>query len=158
MRRDEHQTVFDRFRDAARTWPERPFLNVLPETAGAYGIESGVWRYDEALQAVEALASAYRAARVGPGIRVGLLLQNRPDFLRHWLALNAVGAAIVPINPDLRAAEPGSVSEWTARGIVEIDYPETLAVRQRSDVLLTLQPRDFRAFGEEYTNRDGSRS
>ena len=105
MTRDEHQTVFDRFRDAARIWPERPFLNVLPETATAYGIESGVWRYDEALQAVEALASAYRAARVGPGIRVGLLLQNRPDFLRHWLALNAVGAAIVPINPDLRAAE-----------------------------------------------------
>ena len=62
MTRDEHQTVFDRFRDAARTWPERPFLNVLPETATAYGIESGVWTYNEALQAVETLASAYRAA------------------------------------------------------------------------------------------------
>ncbi len=33
------------------------------------------------------------------------MLENRPAFLLHWFALNALGASVVPINPDLRAAE-----------------------------------------------------
>jgi acyl-CoA synthetase (AMP-forming)/AMP-acid ligase II len=53
----------------------------------------------------EALAEAYRAAGYGAGQRVGLLLENRPSYFRHWLALNAIGVSVVPINPDYRAAE-----------------------------------------------------
>ncbi|WP_210263134.1 hypothetical protein, partial [Bradyrhizobium brasilense] len=34
-----------------------------------------------------------------------LLLENRPDFIVHWLALNGIGVSIVPINPAYRAAE-----------------------------------------------------
>ena len=98
-------TVYDRFAATARRWPDRPFMNVLPETAAAYGIPTGEWTYGAALADIDALASSYSAAGYGTGLRVGLLLQNRPDFLRHWLALNAVGASIVPINPDLRRAE-----------------------------------------------------
>ncbi len=33
------------------------------------------------------------------------MLESRPDFFRHWLALNALGVSIVPINADLRPAE-----------------------------------------------------
>ena len=33
------------------------------------------------------------------------LLENRPAFFLHWFALNALGVSVVPINPDLRAAE-----------------------------------------------------
>ena len=98
-------TVFKRFERAAGRFPERPLLAVLPETAAAYGIPSGEVTYREALTRVESLAAAYRAAGYGVGHRVGLLLQNRPDFIFHWFALNAVGASVVPINPDLRAAE-----------------------------------------------------
>jgi acyl-CoA synthetase (AMP-forming)/AMP-acid ligase II len=36
---------------------------------------------------------------------VGLLLENRPAFLLHWLALNALGVSVVPIHAELRAAE-----------------------------------------------------
>lgn len=100
-----HQTVFERFRWAAGRWPDRPMLNVVPETAGIYGIAAGETSYAQALGIVEALAQGFRACGFGPGHRVGLLLQNRPEFLWHWLALNACGASIVPINPDLRAAE-----------------------------------------------------
>ena len=101
----DDQTVFGRFARTAARFPERPFMAVLPETAAAYGIEAGEIRYGDALARTEALASDYRAAGYGAGHRVGLLLQNRPDFVFHWFALNAVGASIVPINPDLRAAE-----------------------------------------------------
>ena len=45
------------------------------------------------------------AARDGNDVRVGVLLENRPSFLIEWLALNAVGAAIVPFNPHLKRGE-----------------------------------------------------
>ena len=47
----------------------------------------------------------YAQAGYGAGHRVGLLLENRPAFFTHWLALNALGASIVPIHADLRSAE-----------------------------------------------------
>lgn len=99
------RTVHARFLAAAARFPERPFLNVLPETAAAYGVAAGEIAYAEARARIEALGAAYAGAGWGAGHRVGLLLLNRPDFLFHWLALNALGASVVPINPDLRAAE-----------------------------------------------------
>lgn len=98
-------TVFTAFRATAERWPDNPFLHILPETAGYYGIEPGTIPYGEALAVVERLAGAYREAGYGHGHRVGLLLENRPAFFLHWLALNALGAGVVPINAELRAAE-----------------------------------------------------
>ncbi len=98
-------TVFTAFRATAERWPDNPFLHILPETAGYYGIAPGTIPYGEALAVVERLAGAYREAGYGHGHRVGLLLENRPAFFLHWLALNALGAGVVPINAELRAAE-----------------------------------------------------
>ena len=55
--------------------------------------------------AIEDLRQRYAAAGYGHGHRVGLLLENRPDFFLHWFALNALGVGVVPINNDMRAAE-----------------------------------------------------
>ena len=54
---------------------------------------------------VERLRAAYAAAGYGHGHRVGLLLENRPAFLFHWFALNALGVSVVPINAEMRSAE-----------------------------------------------------
>ncbi len=97
--------VYDAFRAAATQWPENDFLLILPETAAAYAIAPGPITYRAALACIDALATTYRAAGWRAGHRVGLLLQNRPDFILHWFALNACGASVVPINPDLRSAE-----------------------------------------------------
>lgn len=97
--------VYSFFAATAGVYPERHFFNVLPETAKLYGIAPGALSYGEAACEIEALFLAYRDAGYGKGHRVGLLLENRPAFLLHWLALNRLGASIVPINPDLRAAE-----------------------------------------------------
>ncbi|MCX7385002.1 MAG: AMP-binding protein [Alphaproteobacteria bacterium] len=93
------------FQDAAARWGDRPFLDILPETAAAYGIAPCSITYAEAAARIAPLADSYRAAGYGRGHRVAMLLENRPDFFLHWFALNAVGASLVPINPDLRAAE-----------------------------------------------------
>lgn len=98
-------TVHAALATAAARWPDRPVLNVLAETAEAYGIAAGEWRYREAAAEVERLKAAYAAAGCRPGQRVMLLLENRPAFFFNWLALNALGLSVVPVNPDLRASE-----------------------------------------------------
>ncbi|QDL92676.1 ATP-dependent acyl-CoA ligase [Paroceanicella profunda] len=106
MRTDE--TVAVRLAETAARHPDRPFLNVLPETAAAYGIAPGEITYAEAAAKVATLTQAYLDAGLGGdgGVdRVGLLLLNRPEFVLHFIAMNGAGISMVPINPDLRAAE-----------------------------------------------------
>lgn len=102
---DAAQTVHGGFAAAAERWPERPMLRVLPETAAAYGIPSGDLTFAAAAARVDAIRAALQATGAVPGMRAMLLLENRPDFFLHWLALNALGLSVVPINPELRAAE-----------------------------------------------------
>ena len=52
-------TVRTAFEAAASQWPDRPFLNVLPETADVYGIEAGEITYGAAQEKVAALTSSY---------------------------------------------------------------------------------------------------
>jgi acyl-CoA synthetase (AMP-forming)/AMP-acid ligase II len=99
------ETVYSRFRDTALRRGEGAFLNVLPETAAIYGIQAGEISYRAMLDRVERWRSDFAAQGYGEGHRVGLLLQNRPAFVEIWFALNALGASVVPINPDLRLSE-----------------------------------------------------
>ncbi|MBR1194690.1 AMP-binding protein [Bradyrhizobium sp. AUGA SZCCT0240] len=98
-------TVFEAFARAAASYGDKPFLAVLPETAQAYGMAAGEISYGEAFAGIAALTDAYRAKGYGRGHRVGILMENRPGFFLHWFALNALGVSLVPINPDMRAAE-----------------------------------------------------
>jgi acyl-CoA synthetase (AMP-forming)/AMP-acid ligase II len=98
-------TVFEAFARAAARHGDKPFLAVLPETAEVYDIAAGEVSYGEARTRIAALTGAYRAKGYGAGHRVGILMENRPGFFLHWFALNALGVSLVPINPDMRAAE-----------------------------------------------------
>jgi acyl-CoA synthetase (AMP-forming)/AMP-acid ligase II len=100
-------TVHESFAASASRWPGRPFLAVTAGTADAYGIASREYTYREVAAEVERLRSAYADAGFAPGDRAGLLLFNRPEFVFHWLAFNALGVSVVPINPDWRADELG---------------------------------------------------
>ena len=101
----EIETVCAAFENTAKRYPERGFLNVLPETAALYGIAAGEVTYAEAAREVAALREKIAAAGYLPGQRVMLLMENRPAFFLWWLALNGLGLSVVPVNPDLRAAE-----------------------------------------------------
>lgn len=98
-------TVYEAFRQTAGRHPANDFLCVLPETAARYSIAARSYSYADAVREVEQLERSYRGAGVGLGQRVGLMLENRPAFFFHWLALNALGASVVPINPEWRSAE-----------------------------------------------------
>jgi acyl-CoA synthetase (AMP-forming)/AMP-acid ligase II len=98
-------TVFEAFQRSVERYRDNDFLCILPETARHYGIEARTHSYDQAAREVAGLASLYRRAGLGHGHRVGLMLENRPALFLHWLALNCLGASVVPINSDWRGAE-----------------------------------------------------
>ncbi len=98
-------TVAAAFRDAAERWAESPFLEILPETAAIYGLSAATYSYARAAAETERVQRRYAAAGYGPGHRIGLMLENRPEVFFHWFALNALGIGVVPLNVDLRPAE-----------------------------------------------------
>jgi len=103
-------TVFSAFEQTASAHPRRPFLLAYPQR-----IELD---YGTALQRVGAIANRYRARGYGKGHRVGLKLPNSPEFLLHFLALNSLGASVLPLNPDYRSAELEYVLSHSEAGAV----------------------------------------
>src|SRR3954470_19273328 len=99
------QTVHHRFAATAARVPSGEFLWTDPVTAQVYGIPAQPVSWAEAAAEVERLRAVYAEAGYGHGHRVGLLLENRPAFLFHWFALNALGASVVPVNAEMRWAE-----------------------------------------------------
>src|SRR4051812_28650842 len=99
------ESVYEALVQAERHYGDRPFLCVLPEVASVYGLRAGELTYYVVKTLVDELAERFGSAGYGPGHRVGLLLENRPLYFLSWFALNSLGVSVVPINPDLRAAE-----------------------------------------------------
>ena len=99
------RTVFEAFAASVARTPRAPFLCTEAVTAEAYGLAPGETPWGEAAREVARLGAAYADAGYGHGHRVGLMLENRPAFLFHWFALNALGASVVPISAEMRAAE-----------------------------------------------------
>jgi len=114
-------TVFSAFEQTARAHASKLFLQVYPEEVR--------FTYQQALDAATAIAARYRARGYGAGHRIALRLENRPEFLLHFLALNSIGASVVPINPDLRAAELQYILGHCEAGLVvtgetlDADFP-----------------------------------
>jgi acyl-CoA synthetase (AMP-forming)/AMP-acid ligase II len=98
-------TVHQRFATTAARAPAAEFLFIDAVTANAYGIPAPPVSWGAAAREIERLRDLYAAAGYGHGHRVGLLLENRPAFLFHWFALNALGVSVVPMNAEMRSAE-----------------------------------------------------
>ena len=99
------ETVFDAFMETAQAAPANVFLCAPPAAGRAYYPDGVEFTYGATRDAVCALRERYAMAGYGHGHRVALLLENRPEFFFHYLALNALGCGIVPINPDYRHDE-----------------------------------------------------
>ncbi len=136
-----HKSVADLFTAAAKLYPNRPFLNVLTETAEIYNIGAGEISYSTLQTDIIAKTKDYAEAGYGPGHRVGILLENRPSVFVHWLALNALGASMVPINPELRAAE----LEYL---ISHSEMVLAISLEKRQDELRSAGPSGFKVIGD----------
>ena len=99
------QTISQLFDETAARFAERPFLHAPSETAAIYDLEVTDYSYGEAAEIVAALRDAYEVAGVREGVRVGLAFENRPAFFLHFLAINSLGASILPLNCAMQAEE-----------------------------------------------------
>ena len=93
-------TVWNAFIATAREAPANAFFCAPPAPGRAYHPDGVEFTYGQTRERAEALRERYAAAGYGHGHRVAMLLENRPEFFFHYLALNALGCGIVPINPD----------------------------------------------------------
>src|SRR2546426_2504032 len=99
------RTVFEAFTATAKAAPANVFLSAPPATGRACHPDGVEFTYGHTHHAVSSLREVYAGAGYGHGHRVALLLENRPEFFFHYLALNALGCSIVPVNPDYRHDE-----------------------------------------------------
>ena len=102
---DQVGTVYQAFSNSVRRYPEQAFLHIPAVASRAYAESAVDYTYAEMSNRVEKQKTAYMAAGYGAGHRVALLLENRAEFFVHWLALNALGAGVVPINGEMTTDE-----------------------------------------------------
>src|SRR5690606_23956842 len=63
----------------------------------------------ELWQRVSMLGEDFRRAGLQPGERLVLIGPNSTAWVQVWLAALAVGAVVVPLNPELRAADQAAL-------------------------------------------------
>ena len=98
-------TVYECFRASAQQYAGHDFLHIPRVAARHYSDRAIDLDYNLALAQIEELRGCYRAAGYGGGHRIALLLQNRAEFLLHWIALNGLGVSVVPVNDEMAADE-----------------------------------------------------
>lgn len=101
---DLNDTLYDLFRSAAGAYSTRPFLAVPTRLAAEWNVTPEI-TYADALAAVEALRVRYAERGVREGDRIALAFESRPEYVFHYLALNGLGACVVPLNTDLTVSE-----------------------------------------------------
>ena len=99
------------FEKAAAAYADRDFLHVPWEACRDYSPIAVTVTYSDARVRVAGLAARFRAAGYGAGHRIAVALDNRPEFFLHFLALNSLGASIVPLNAAMSMAELAYVLE-----------------------------------------------
>jgi len=120
-------TVYEAFEDTRRRSGARPFLHIPAHCAG--GLVD--LTYEQAGCAIDRTILGYRQAGYGPGFHVALLLDNRAEFYIHWLALNAIGAGVVPIGVSLTAQEASYLLQHGDVDLV-VHLPEFQAAAERA--------------------------
>jgi crotonobetaine/carnitine-CoA ligase len=93
---DQPATLVGALRAAARRWPDRTAWTFDPGDR---------FTFADVARLTAGYATALRERGVRPGDRVAVLLANEPAFPLTWLALSALGAAMVPVNVKYQTAD-----------------------------------------------------
>ncbi|MGH8246654.1 MAG: AMP-binding protein, partial [Gammaproteobacteria bacterium] len=98
-------TVFQEFEKSAARFAGLPFLHIPRQATWGYAQVAVDLSYSEVYEWALQLAERYRERGYGHGRRVALILENRAEFFLHFLALNSLGASIVPVNAAFKRQE-----------------------------------------------------
>lgn len=114
----QHASLVDAWRDRVAREPDAPAIAYFDRVMSVREVD----------EITDALAAAYRSLGTGPGDRVGVRLQNIPQFALSLLALWKLGAAALLLNPMYRGRELRElVDDAEAIGLVcaDTDVAET---------------------------------
>ncbi|MEL0315344.1 MAG: AMP-binding protein, partial [Halieaceae bacterium] len=84
---------------SAQRFPDNEALHIPLQACAHYSHEPVSLTYRELDRAINEATTLWQ----GTGIagRVALVCENRAEFLIHWLALNALGLSVIPINHEM---------------------------------------------------------
>ena len=99
------QSISAGFEISAAAHADRDFLHVPEDACRGYADGALTLSYGEARGRVDALAARLHAAGYGPGHRIALALDNRPEFFLLFLASAKLGVSIVPLNAAMSAKD-----------------------------------------------------
>ena len=122
MDASKYGTLYESLQRTVRKYGDRPAYAVPPMPGRTY--HPGGWEitWAQTLAGVEEKRRIYGQAGYGRGHRVAMLFDQRPEFFFHYYALNALGASVVPLNPDYRRDELRYVVEHSEASLaVAID-------------------------------------
>ncbi len=91
-------SVWHAFDAATDRYGSRPFLRTPAVSAPAYADGAIEYSFDESREIAKLLAAGYASAGVRIGDRVALAFDSRLQVYLHLLALNSLGASIVPLH------------------------------------------------------------
>ncbi|MGI9475135.1 MAG: AMP-binding protein [Hyphomicrobiaceae bacterium] len=94
--------AFDR---AVTRYVDNEFMVIPRSEERSYRGDGWSCTFAAASEIVAAFCDALQCAGYGPGHRIAVLLENRPEMLLLKLAFNKLGVSWVPINPDYRPLE-----------------------------------------------------
>lgn len=95
---EQFGSVYHAFELAAAQYGERPFLRVPAISTTNYADAAVEYTYEATKARVDELIGGYAAKGVVAGDRVAIAFDSRLEVYLHLLALNALGASIVPLN------------------------------------------------------------
>ena len=98
-------TLYQSLQRSVAKYGDRPAYAVPPMAGRAYYPEGKEYTWNETFSAVQERIRFYRDAGYGPGHRVAILFEQRPEFVFHHFALNALGCSTVSVSPDYRHDE-----------------------------------------------------
>ena len=129
-----------------QTWttPLTP-LSFLSRSADVYRDKVAVvhgpdrWTYRELAERVQQLASALRAAGVGPGDRVAYVMPNVPEMIVAHFAVPLAGAVLVAINTRLSAQEVRYICDHSGAVLLVVDAAFSPTVAPLAGTLKTVR-------------------
>jgi len=118
MDASHYGTLYESLQRTVRKYGDRPAYAVPPMAGRAYHPDGWEITWTQTLAKVEEKRRVYEQAGYGRGHRVAMLFDQRPEFFFHYYALNALGASVVPVNPDYRRDEIRYVVEHSEASLV----------------------------------------
>lgn len=111
------QTPAQVLANSAAIYPDHDALYIPSSACGHYSSAPIALTYRMLKTAVDAQTDIWAATGITG--RVALVLENRPAFFIHWLALNALGISVIPLNHEMPDEEfPYYLEHGEAQAVV----------------------------------------